>query len=171
MIGTQRKATEAEIRLRMAKAADRARLIPLINAAFAVETFIDGPRTDDKRLAAVMNKGSILVAEDKGARLVAAVYVELRGARGYLGMLAVEPRLQGKGLGRKMTLSAEDWLRRQGCKAVELTVLSLRKELPPYYRKLGYAETGRQDFHPEKPLRAGLRCHCIVMSKRLYASR
>jgi len=167
MIGKQRKATGTEIRLRMAKAADRARLIPLINSAFSVETFIEGPRTDDKRLAAVMKKGSILVAEDKGARLAAAVYVELRGARGYLGMLAVDPKLQGNGLGRKMTLAAEEWFRRQGCKGVELTVLSLRKELPLYYRKLGYTETGRQEFHPDQPLRAGVKCHCIVMSKRL----
>ncbi len=167
MLERQRKATGREIRLRMAKAADRARLIPLINAAFAVETFIEGPRTDDQRLAAVMKKGSILVAEDRNARLLASVYVELRGARGYLGMLAVDPRLQGKGLGRKMTLAAEEWFRRRGCKAAELTVLNLRRELPPFYRRLGYAETGRQQFHPDKPLRPGVKCHCIVMSKRL----
>jgi GNAT superfamily N-acetyltransferase len=171
MLGTRRKATEAEIRLRTAKAVDRARLIALINAAYAVETFIDGPRTNDKRLAAVMRKGSILVAEDKGARLVAAVYVELRGARGYLGMLAVEPRLQGKGLGRRMTFAAEQWLLKRGCKITELTVLNLRRELLPFYRKVGYVQTGIIDFHPDQHLRPGFRCHCIVMSKRLQASR
>jgi ribosomal protein S18 acetylase RimI-like enzyme len=167
MLGKPRKATGKEIRVRVAKAADRPRLIPLINAAFAVETFIEGPRTDDKRLAAVMKQGNILVAEDKSAHLAASVYVELRGARGYVGMLAVDPRLQGNGLGRKMMAAAEEWIRRQGCKAVELTVLNLRRELPPFYRRLGYVETGKREFHPDKPLRPGVKCHCIVMAKRL----
>jgi ribosomal protein S18 acetylase RimI-like enzyme len=167
MLGKPRRATGKEIRLRIAKAADRPRLIPLINSAFAVETFIDGPRTDNQRLAAAMKKGDILVAEDRRARLVASVYVELRRTRGYLGMLAVDPGLQGKGLGRRMTLAAEEWFRRHGCKAAELTVVSLRTELPPFYRKLGYEETGTQEFHPDQRLRRGVKCHLIVMAKRL----
>jgi ribosomal protein S18 acetylase RimI-like enzyme len=167
MLERPKKAAGGDVRLRMAKAADRPRLIPLINAAFAVETFIDGPRTDAKRLAAAMKKGSILIAEDRRARLVASVYVEVRGRRGYLGMLAVDPRLQGKGLGRRMTLEAEQWFRRHGCKAAELTVVDLRTELPPFYRKLGYMETGNRDFHPDQRLRPGVKCRLIVMGKRL----
>jgi GNAT superfamily N-acetyltransferase len=156
-----------EIRLREATAADRPRLIEMINAAFAVETFLDGTRTDDERLAATMEKGTLLLAEDGDKRILASIFVETRGELGYIGMLAVDPAHQGKGLGRRMMGAAEDWFRKQGCKAVELTVVNLRSELPPFYQRLGYVATATREFHPDQRLRPGVACHCVVMSKRL----
>jgi ribosomal protein S18 acetylase RimI-like enzyme len=155
------------LRIREAAAADRALLIPLINSAFSIEGFLEGTRTDEARLAAMMEKGSLLVAENSSGQLVASVYTEVRGARGYLGMLAVDPAFQGAGLGRRIVEAAEDHLRRQGCKAVDITVLSLRPELPPIYRRFGYVETGVEEFSPSRPLKSGAECHCIVMSKQL----
>ncbi|SRR6266702_4312678 len=158
----------ATIRLiRVATAADRPRLIPLINAAFAVETFLSGPRTDEQRLAASMEKGTILTAEDADGQLVASIYIELRGNRGYSGMLAVDPAHQRSGFGRRMMEAAENHLRRHGCEAVDITVLSLRPELPPLYRKLGFVDTGTDEFVYPYPIKGGQECHCIVMSKPL----
>ncbi len=158
---------EREIRLRMAIAADQPRLIELINAAFAVETFIEGTRTDEERLTATMAKGNILLAEDSDGHLLASVYMERRGDRGYLGMLAVNPVRQGEGLGRRLVEAAEDRFREQGCEAVDITVLSQRPELLPLYRRFGYVETGTEEFRSSQPLRPGIECHCIVMSKQL----
>lgn len=45
-----------EIRFRETTAADRPRLIGPVNATFSVETFIDGTRTDEEHLGAVMSK-------------------------------------------------------------------------------------------------------------------
>jgi ribosomal protein S18 acetylase RimI-like enzyme len=115
----------------------------------------------------MMEKGSILLAEDGGGRLLGCVYTEVRGARGYLGQLAVDPAHQGLGLARRLVEAAEDRFRQLGCEAVDITVLSLRPELPPIYRRFGYAETGTEEFHPTQPLKAGVECHCIVMSKQL----
>ena len=157
----------APLRVRAAASADIPRLVPMINSAFAVETFFDGTRTDNARLAAMMRKGTILIAEDAGGELVASVYTEVRGARGYLGMLAVDPAQQGRGLGRLMMEAGEEHLRQQGCEAVDITVLNLRTELPPIYRRLGYVETGTEEFHPSAPLKPGVECYCIVMSKKL----
>ena len=70
------------LRIRLATPADRPRLIPLINAAFAIETFLEGTRTDEERLSAMMKKGEILVSEDASGRLLASIYAELRGNRG-----------------------------------------------------------------------------------------
>jgi len=153
--------------VRAATAADRARLIHMINAAYSVETFLDGTRTDEGRMAAMMRKGEILVAEDLQGQLLACVYIELRGARGYLGQLAVDPAHQRASIGRFMVQAAEDRLRQQGCTAVDITVLSLRIELPPIYRRFGYLETGTEEFHPSQPLKPGVACHGIVMSKQL----
>jgi predicted N-acetyltransferase YhbS len=156
---------------RLAAPADIPALAAMINSAFAIETFLEGTRTDDERLAAMMRKGIILAAEDSAGRLLGCVYTEVRpaasGTRGYLGQLAVDPAHQGKGLARRIFQAAEEHLRRQGCEAVDITVLSLRPELPPIYRRYGYVETGTEEFRPSRPLVSGAECHCIVMSKQL----
>ena len=66
-----------------------------------------------------------------------------------------------------MVNAAENYFRERDCKGVDLVVVTLRPNLPPFYRKLGYVETGTEQFRPSRTLRAGLACHCIVMSKEL----
>ena len=151
--------------IRLATTRDLPAMIPIINAAFAIETFLAGERTDHENLERLMTKGNFLVASDAAGQLMASVYVELRGLRGYFGMLAVAPEFQGRGLGRVMVEAAEAHCRNSGCAAMDINVLSLRTELPPFYRRLGYIETGTEDFHPSRPLQPGMQCHCILMSK------
>jgi ribosomal protein S18 acetylase RimI-like enzyme len=159
--------SETSLRVRAARTADTASIVSITNAAFAIETFLDGTRTEEAGVAAMMKKGCFLVADEGDSRIVASVYIELRGTRGYFGMLAVDPSQQGRGLGRLMVEAAEEHCREQGCTAMDISVLSLRPELPPYYRKLGYVESGTEEFRPSRPLRPGVECHCIVMSKPL----
>jgi hypothetical protein len=66
-----------------------------------------------------------------------------------------------------MMQAAEDYLRARGCAALDITVLSLRTELPPIYRTYGFVETGTEPFVYPHPLKGGLETHCIVMSKAL----
>lgn len=173
------------LRIRQATDADRDRLIAHINAAYAIaEPFMGGPRTDPERLADAMEKGIILLAEDSTGRLVASVYVEIRGEhslenqsserasrsaspRGYVGLLAVAPEEQRSGIGRRMMQAAEEHLRAHGCTAVDITVLSVRTELPPIYRGYGFEVSGAEPFDYPHPLKDGLETHLIVMSKML----
>ncbi len=159
--------TVSDITIRTAAQDDAAAIIPLVNAAFVVEDFLEGTRTDAERLAKSMATGEFLVAESAIGKLVAAVYVEVNGERGYFGMLAVDPAQQGRGLGRRMIDAAENYFRAAGCQWVDIKVLSLRQGLPEYYRKFGYVETGSEEFHPSRPLKPGVECHCIAMAKRL----
>ena len=154
------------IRIRSATAGDVPEMIRIVNAAFAIETFIEGPRTDEETMAEMSRTGEFLVAED-GGRLVACVYVERNGERGYFGMLAVDPPLQGKGIGRAMAEAAESYCRNLGCIAMDIAVLTLRPELLPLYQKLGYVETGTEEFRPSRPLKDGVVCHKIILSKEL----
>jgi len=153
--------------IRTATFADIPAIVQLVNAAYAIETFFGGTRTDAKAVAELMEKGEFLVAESASGRLLACVYTEVQGERGYFGMLAVEPSRQGSGLGRRMVGAAEEFCRNHGCKWVDITVLSLRPELLPLYRKLGYSETGTEAFHPPQSREVGVACHLIVMSKGL----
>ena len=111
---------DSPLNMHEATAADRPRLVAHINLAFSIENFIEGSRTDDEQLAVMMERGRILMAEDAAGCLQASVYIELRGQRGYLGMLAVDPTHQGQGLARRTVEAAEERLRQQGCEAVDI---------------------------------------------------
>ena len=163
-------APHAGLRFRAATANDLSRLVTVVNAAFALETFLEGTRTDAPRLAEMLAAGRILLAEEAGC-LLGALYMEFRGQRGYLGMLAVDPGSQCRGLARQLVAQAEVEFRRAGCREVEISVLSLRPELPPIYRRYGYVESHTEELHLTQPLRPGLSGHSIVMLKQLSASK
>ncbi|HUG52316.1 MAG TPA: GNAT family N-acetyltransferase [Vicinamibacteria bacterium] len=152
-------------RPRPAALEDAPRIAALINAAYQVERFfVEGDRTSAEEVASLLGRGSFLLAED-GEALVGCVYAEPRGERGYFGLLSVDPGRQVQGLGRRLVAAAEDLLRQKGCRAVEILVVNLREELPPFYRRLGYVEEARVPFPPAVRL---LRpCHFISMAKRL----
>jgi GNAT superfamily N-acetyltransferase len=130
-----------EVQLRFAEAADTEALVRLINEAFAVEK---------------------IVVEGE---LVGCVYVEVKGKRGYLGLLGVRPDRQKSGFGRRLTTAAEDYFRKAGCEAVDLRIVSVRAELPPFYERLGYAATAIAPVPDTIPLK--IPSHFIVMSKSL----
>jgi GNAT superfamily N-acetyltransferase len=152
--------------IRLALPDDVAPLARLINAAFVVEQpFIEGERIDPEGVRAYMKKGNFLLAED-AAGLAGCVYVELRGERGYLGLLGVDPPRQGTGLGSKLMDAAENYFRAAGCTAIDLRIISPRTPLPAFYAHLGYAQTGTAPFAPDVPVKVP--CHYILMSKSLF---
>jgi ribosomal protein S18 acetylase RimI-like enzyme len=152
-------------RFRTAGLADVEALLHLINSAFRVEQpYIEGDRVDATGVRSYMEKGKFLLAEDFSG-LVGCVYVEIRGDRGYLGLLGVDPLRQGAGLGRKLMDAAENYFRQADCVAVDLRVISARTPLPAFYRHLGYCETGTAPFSPDVPVKVP--CHYILMSKTI----
>ena len=153
------------ISIRTAQSGDVPGLVRLINAAFIVEQFVfDGDRINAEETQAFMETGQFLVAENS-AGFAGCVYAEVRGDRGYLGLLAVDPARQGEGLGRTLVAAAEDYFRTEGCCAVDLRIISPRTPLHPLYRHLGYAEIGTAPFSPS--LQSKVPGHYIIMSKQL----
>jgi GNAT superfamily N-acetyltransferase len=73
-----------------------------------------------------------------------------RGARlAYLGMLTVDPVLQGDGLGKKLLAAAEEFARDQmGAERMEMQVFSRRRELLAFYERRGYRLTGERRPFP-----------------------
>jgi GNAT superfamily N-acetyltransferase len=155
----------SDARIRLAQSADVDALSALINIAFRVELpFIEGDRINPDGVRAYMKKGKFLLAEDSSG-LVGCVYVEVRGDRGYLGLLGVEPQSQGTGLGRKLMDAAEEFFRTANCVAIDLRIVSARAPLPAFYRRFGYVETGTAPLPPDAPVKVP--CHFILMSKML----
>jgi GNAT superfamily N-acetyltransferase len=148
--------------VRVAQPADAEALMLLINEAFVVERFfIDVERVRLEEVHEFLETGAFLVAGD----MEACVYVETRGERGYFGLLSVNPALQGNGLGRTMVDAAEQYCRERGCRWIDLRVVSVREELPGYYRGLGYVESGSEPFESEHPTKVPV--HLVKMEKRL----
>ncbi|HVZ17979.1 MAG TPA: GNAT family N-acetyltransferase [Terriglobales bacterium] len=155
------------MKIRPANAADIAAIVSVVNTAFSIESFLEGKRTNEQVISETMQKGIFFVGEDETGHVIASVYVENRGDHAYLGMLAIDPSRQGTGLARQMTEAAEAYCRKQACKYIEIVVLSLRPDLLPLYRKLGFIEIGTKEFHPSRQLKPGFECHGIIMTKAL----
>lgn len=154
-----------DVGIRTAVPGDAEAAARVINAAFAVEQVaIDGDRTSPESVRAMMNTGQVLVAEDEHG-VVGCVYVEARGDHSYLGLLSVDPLRQGTGLGRRLLTAAEDLARAAGSNAMDLRIISPRAELLPFYRRLGYIETGTSAFPAD--VQTKVPSHFIHLSKLL----
>ena len=151
--------------LRRATDADAESIAALINVAFRPERFFTSvDRTNPGEVREYMQKGKFLVAEDEHD-LAACVYLEPREDRFYLGLLSVDPQRQRSGVGSWMMQQAEEHCREAGARAIELKLVNLRKELPDYYRRRGYVETGTVPWPAKIPVSQP--CHFITMSKQL----
>jgi ribosomal protein S18 acetylase RimI-like enzyme len=151
------------ISIRKAADTDVDAIVRLVNTAFLVEQFfIERDRTNPEMVRGLMQKGSFLLTEE-GQTIAACVYVELRGDRGYLGMLSVEPARQKMGLGRQLMAAAENYFREAGCRFSDLKIVDVRTELLTMYRQLGYVEAGTAPYENRFPTKMPV--HFIEMSK------
>ncbi len=153
------------MKTRVADPQDAEDIARLVNAAFRPERFfIDADRTNPDKVRELLQKGKFLLVEQAGA-LAGCVYVELRGERGYFGLLAVDPGFQRSGLGSRLVAAAEEYCRAADCRFMDLTIVNLRTELPGFYHRLGYTESGTLSFPSDQ--QANQPCHLVRMSKVL----
>jgi ribosomal protein S18 acetylase RimI-like enzyme len=134
--------------------ADRAAVIDLWRRTDLVRPWNDPDRDLDRKLA--LDDGLLLVAEltaapdGRGDRtadvggapdqgVAGSVMVGYDGHRGWLNYLAVDPALQGAGIGRQLVADAEQRLLALGCPKVNLMVRSTNAAVVAFYRSLGYA--------------------------------
>jgi N-acetylglutamate synthase-like GNAT family acetyltransferase len=139
------------ITIRDASVDDVVPIVALLNAAFAMErAFVDRDRTSIAEITQYFATGTFLVVDGQPDGLAACMYLEQRGDRMYLGMLAVSPAQQGRGLGKQMMMAAERHATSLGCRAIDIRIVNRRTELPPFYHALGFVDSGTEPF--EDPL-------------------
>jgi N-acetylglutamate synthase-like GNAT family acetyltransferase len=155
-----------EFVIRKASDADAERITTLINLAFglAEHYFVDGNRITKEEVLESLGSGTFLLSERNGT-LAGCVFIEPRGARAYLGLLSVDPNLQQKGTGSSLMTAGEEYCRKLGCQFMDIKIVNLRSELPDFYSRRGYVETGTSPFPPE--VETKMPCHFIDMSKGL----
>lgn len=151
-----------------AEPCDAVEIARVINAAYRVEDFFKfGDRTNARDVAELLLRETFLLARDADGDIAGVVRVHTSGERGHFGMLSVAPAHQGTGLGRALVKAAEEFARERGCTVMDLEVASPRTELPPFYHKLGYAESGTGEWPAEALHELRSPAHFIVMSRPL----
>lgn len=152
--------------VRPAQLAESGAITALINEAYLVESFfVKGPRTTEESVQALVKKGEILALTSVESRVVATAHLRCQGEVAHLGLIAVCPSLQSHGLGRRVIAAAEERARTEGCTTMHIQVVNLRTELPDFYRRLGFRETGTSEF-PDVT-RALQPVHFLEMQKSL----
>ncbi len=151
--------------MRSAEATDAPAIARLVNVAFRPERFFsDADRTDPGKITALLHKGKFFLLFEVGT-LVGCVYAELRGERGYFGLLAVDPQRQRSGIGGQLISAAELYCRAAGCRFMDLTFVNARHVLPAYYERFGYVENGTLPFPADQVTKMPV--HLVQMSKAL----
>lgn len=152
------------ISVRRATPADAVPLAELVNRAYGVESFfIEGNRTNPAEIAELTRSGAFLVLEH-GQGIAAAIYLERRGSGAYVGLLSVDPALQGMGLGTRLVRIAEAMSEAMGATHMTLKIVNLRAELERWYKGLGYRPIGTVPFEDSALKRP---CHFVEMHKYL----
>lgn len=129
-------------------------LVVLINSAYRGEgskqgwtteaDLIGGLRTDEENLTEVLNDPdtTFLKYTNEAAQIIGCIRLQQQEDRLYLGMLTVSPALQAQGLGKQMLKAADDLAKAKQCRAIFMTVFSVRPELIAWYERHGYRKTG-----------------------------
>lgn len=151
---------------RLATEADILPLTDLINRAYlAAEVhFIDGVRIAPAEVRDRLASGVFLIVDDSRGDPAACVYLRVERPRAYLGLLAVDPLQQKRGLGGRLLDVAEDYCRAQACVIIDIDVVNLRTELLPFYEGRGFRRTGTVPFDDPRLKQPA---HFIRMSKAL----
>ncbi len=136
-------------------------LVALLNSAYRGESSKKGWtteadllhgefRTDDAALTEAIThpSASILKCTDNSGNIIGCVYLEKQERGLYLGMFAVDPEMQGGGIGKQILAAAEVHAIKQGSSAIFMSVISVRHELIAWYERHGYRKTGETKPFP-----------------------
>ena len=163
------RGTVSKLTFRSAGAADVIRIVELVESAYRGERsrqgwtteadLLDGQRTDDAEISAIVDSddGRMLLAETSG-ELVGCCQLEARpDGCVYLGMFAVAPNCQSRGIGHAILAEAEriayDDL---GSNGIRMMVIRQREDVIGWYERLGYEQTGRVVAFPYGDERKGI---------------
>lgn len=170
-----------QITIASATQADIPALVLLVNSAYRGDSskkgwtteadLLDGVRVIPETLLEQMNTSGqhFLKAIDQTGAIIGCVSLLEKSNKIYLGMLTVEPNIQGGGIGKLLMQASETFTQSIGINVIEMTVISVRAELIAYYERRGYRQTGEKRPFPNDP-KFGIQKQAlefIVMEKTL----
>jgi ribosomal protein S18 acetylase RimI-like enzyme len=132
--------------IRIAHPTDRARIEAVVRAAYApyVPRIGREPGPMGNDYGALIADGRVHVLVDQDA-IVGLVVLIPDGTEMLLDNVAVDPRAQGRGYGRRLLAFAEQRAREAGCRALRLYTNEAMTENLALYGRVGFAETHRAE--------------------------
>ncbi len=153
---------------RHAASADIPAVVALVQSAYRGDAsrvgwtteadLLDGQRIDAEGVAEVMARSdSQVLLFERDGRLLACAHIEKQEDDGYFGMFAVQPGLQGGGIGKRVLDEAERIVRDEWqCTRMRMTVIDVRDDLIAWYERRGYRRTGAYRPFPYGDERFGI---------------
>ena len=146
----------SNIAIRPYRGADREAVVRLWDRCGLLVSYNDCDR--DIALWRASPNAEIFLAERK-RRILGSVCVGHDGHRGMAYYLAVDPKAQGRGIGRRLMRHAEAWLTDLGVVKINLMIREDNAAVSDFYRAIGYQDTPRRvmarwltaDAKPPKP--------------------
>lgn len=122
---------------------------------------LKGPRTSNAEISGLiaLPDSKFIVAELDGAIAGCCLVQKTKAVDGrtkkpgeaaaYFGMFAIDPSIHSSGLGKQVLAEAERQVRHLwGIRAMSMTVINVRTQLIEYYKRRGYALTGKTEPFP-----------------------
>ena len=143
-------------------------LADIVNTAYtAAESDIFIPsykRTSLSGIASYITDSQLAIAYNPIGEPIGCVFVKILSPKlGQFGMLALDAKYQGTGLGKQITAFAEDEVRRQGCERMQLEILvpltfhhEGKARMLAWYNRMGYEVVKLGDFGVDYPDLVGL---------------
>lgn len=144
---------------------DAPEIVKLVNSAYRGESskagwtteadLLDGQRTDYNEIVKLIEQegSSILMARNSNREIVSCCELKIipgdyfdRSASTekknlYFGMFTVQPLLQNSGIGKVFLAQIENYARKWQLEKIQMSVITLRKELISYYERRGFHTT------------------------------
>ena len=146
------------IRVRRVRKEDLSGMVELENRSFEFDLFT---RKQYRYLIAKANSTAFVLTVGKIISGSAIVLWRKNSTKAHLYTIAVDPALQGRGLGKRLLEVCLKEARRRGCDRFSLEVRADNKRAISLYKKAGYEITGRVVKYYEDD------CDALQMEKRL----
>ena len=132
------------------------KIVALVNVAYRGEkgwttenALVDGDRTTSAEVLGYITNPKSHLFILANASIEAVICVEEQNGSAYIGFFAVNPRLQGEGVGKKLLQKAEEFATKQlNIKHLLMSVLADRVELIEFYERRGYIRTKKIEDYP-----------------------
>jgi ribosomal protein S18 acetylase RimI-like enzyme len=146
----------------IAQISDCQKLSEFVNSAYRGEQsksgwtteadLLDGIRTNSEELQEIISTpNNIIMMATLQGKLLGSVHLANNGSKCYLGMLTVDPKTQNQGIGKKLIGKSVEFAKSLGCLTIEITVITLRKELIEFYQRQGFRPTEKFIDFPSDP--------------------
>lgn len=112
---------------------------------------VSGDRVSAKQIEdIILHKNSYLLIVKNETKIISCICIEVKDNNAYLGLFAVDPNIQAKGIGKQVLKLAQKYTKDiLVLSKITMVVISQREELISYYERRGYIKIKTNQKYPK----------------------